>query len=44
MEKTLAHKYQLSGLTAADGPVNWPSDFQKYDLYISEEGLLRVGI
>ena len=36
------HKYQLSGLTAAVRPVTWPSDSQKYDLYINEEGLYKL--
>ena len=37
-----AQKYELSGRSATDPPVNWPSDSQKYDLYINEEGLYEL--
>ena len=35
-----AHKCELAGHSA--GPLKWPSDSQKYDLYINEEGLLEL--
>ena len=35
----VAHKYELSGLFTVDGPVNWPIDSQRYNLYVNEEGL-----
>ena len=38
----IAYKYQLSGVHAAGTPVKWLSDLQKYDLYISEEGLCEL--
>ena len=42
--RKLTHKYQLSGVHVAATPINWPSDSQKYDLYISEEGLYELGV
>ena len=38
----MAHKYQLSSVTATVTTINWPSDLQKYNLYISEEGLYKL--
>ena len=35
-------KYQLSGVPALGTPISWPSDFQKYDLYINKEGLYKL--
>ena len=37
-----AHKYELSGRSATEPPVNWPSDSQKYDPYVIEEGLYEL--
>ena len=37
-----AHKYQLIGHSTAGCSVNWPSDSQKYNLYISEESLYEM--
>ena len=36
------HKYQLSSRSAMDAPVDWRLDSQKYNLYISEEGLYQL--
>ena len=36
------HKYELTRRHSSSAPVNWPSDSQKYDLYISEEGLYEL--
>ena len=38
--ENVAHKYKLSDPPTVGRHVNWPSNSQKYDLYISEEGLL----
>ena len=35
-------KYQMSGFTAVGKPVDWPKDSQKYDIYISEEGMYEI--
>ena len=37
-----AQKYDLTSVPTAGTPVNWPKDSQKYDLYISEEGMYEV--
>ena len=34
-----AHKWQLSSVSAADTPINWSKDSQKYDIYTNEEGM-----
>ena len=34
-----AHKWQLSSVSAADTPINWPKDSQKYDICTNEEGM-----
>ena len=36
------HKYQLSGLHDLCTPVKWPSDSQKFDLYINEEAMYEL--
>ena len=40
--ENITQKYQLSGVGVADTLINWPSDLQKYDLYINEEGLYEL--
>ena len=37
-----AQKYDLTSVTTAGTPVNWPKDSQKYDPYINEEGMYEV--
>ena len=37
-----AQKYDLTSVTTAVTPVNWPKESQKYDLYINEEGMYEV--
>ena len=37
-----AQKYDLTSVTTAGTPVNWPKDSQKYDLYINEEEMYEV--
>ena len=41
-QKNITPKYQLSNVTATGTPINWPSDLQKYDLNINEEGLFEL--
>ena len=36
-QENIRHKYEL-----ARGPLAWPSDSQKHDFYISEEGLYEL--
>ena len=36
------HKYELQGHLSTKCLVNWPKDSQKYDLYISEEGIYEI--
>ena len=36
------HKCELTSCAATHRPMNWPCDLQKYDLYISEEGLYEL--
>ena len=40
--KNSTNKYQLSKFPAAETSVNWPSDSQKYEFYINEEGLREL--
>ena len=40
--ENITHRYQLSGSPMAGEPVNWPSDSQRYDLYITEKGLYEL--
>ena len=40
--ENITQKYQLTGVHAAATPINWPSDSQKYYLYIKEEGLYEL--
>ena len=37
-----AHKWILAGLVSETKPVNWPTDLQKLDLYINEEGMTEL--
>ena len=37
-----AQKYQMSGFTAAEKPVDWLKDSQKYAIYIKEEGMYEI--
>ena len=37
-----AQKRQLSSVSAADTPINWPKYSQKYDYYINEEGMIEL--
>ena len=37
--KNYAQKYQMTGVCTANTLVNWPKDYQKYDLYLNEEGM-----
>ena len=39
-----AQKYQLSGIHVENTPINWPKDSQKYDIYITEEGLRKLEV
>ena len=41
--ENIRHKYELVGLTDVANPVQWPSDSQKYDLYINEEAMYELG-
>ena len=36
------HKNVLQSGAVAAGPVSWPKDSQKYDLYINEEGMYEL--
>ena len=38
-KENYAQKYQVRGIPAAGTPMDWPKDFQKYDIYINEEGV-----
>ena len=40
--ENVAKKYQMSGFNAAGKPVDWPKDSQKYNIYISEEGMREI--
>ena len=40
--ENIIQKYELSSVTTAGTPVNWPKDSQKYDLYINEEGMYEL--
>ena len=40
--ENVRHKYELAWGLAAVPPVNLPKDSQKYDLYLSEEGLCEL--
>ena len=35
-------KYQMSSVQAVFTPVDWPKDSQKYDIYITEEGMYEL--
>ena len=37
-----AQKYQMTGVHGSCTPVNWPKASQKYDIYISEEGMYEL--
>ena len=37
-----AQKYQMMALVSETRPVNWPTDSQKYDIYINEEGMIEL--
>ena len=37
-----AQKYQLSNVHAVCTPISWPNDSQKYNIYISEEGIIEL--
>ena len=41
--ENIRHKYELVGLADVANPVQWPSDSQKYDLYINEEAMYELG-
>ena len=40
--ENIRHKYELVAASDSDGPVQWPSDSQKYDLYINEEAMYEL--
>ena len=40
--ENFAHKYQMSGFTAAGKPVDWPNGSQKCNIYTSEEGMYEL--
>ena len=35
-------QYQMSSVSAAVTPINWPKDSQKYDIYTNEEGIYEL--
>ena len=37
-----AQKYQMSSVTTATTPANWPKDSQKYDIYTNVEGMFEL--
>ena len=37
-----AQKYQMSGVTVAGKPVDWPKDSQKNDIYMNEKGMYEI--
>ena len=37
--ENITQKYQMSSVYAACTPISWPKDWQKYDIYINEEGM-----
>ena len=40
--ENFAQKYQMSSVQTVCTPVDWPKDSQKYDIYISEEGMYEL--
>ena len=40
--ENITQKYQIMGLVSETRPVNWPTDSQKYDIYINEEGMIQL--
>ena len=43
--ENITQKYQMGSVPAvpaANTPINWPKDSQKYDIYISEEGMYEL--
>ena len=40
--KNFTQKYQMSSVHAASTPINWPKDLQKYNIYISKEGMYEI--
>ena len=39
VRKTFTKKYRMSSVHATCTPINWPTDSQKYDIYINEESM-----
>ena len=40
--ENITQKHQMSSVHAACTPINWPKDFQKYDIYTNEEGMYEL--
>ena len=41
-KENYVQKYQMSSVTAAGTPVDWPKDSQKYDIYTNEERVYEL--
>ena len=41
-KENYTQKYQMNSVPAADTPVDWPKDPQKFDMYINEEGMYEL--
>ena len=41
-KENYVQKYQMISVSAANKPVDWPKDLQKYDIYTNEEGMYEL--